>query len=81
MVDTEDMDPELARYLNRNYWQQKSDIKSTNVPTTTPSAPAVTTETKATESSGKVVIEVCFFMHLQLKVGYIVLGLSIPHVF
>lgn len=58
MVDTEEMDPELARYLNRNYWQQKSEIKTTNVPTTTPSAPVVTTEQKATEG-GKVVIEVC----------------------
>lgn len=56
MVDTEEMDPELARYLNRNYWQQKSEIKTTNVPTTTPSAPVVTTEQKATEG-GKVVIE------------------------
>jgi growth factor-regulated tyrosine kinase substrate len=37
-IDTSDMDPELARYLNRNYWQQKSiEIKSnTNVQ---PSAP------------------------------------------
>lgn len=56
MVDTEEMDPELARYLNRNYWQQKSETKTTNVPTTTPSAPVVTTEQKATEG-GKVVIE------------------------
>lgn len=57
MVDTEDMDPELARYLNRNYWQQKSETKNTNVPTTTPSAPVVTTELHNTKDGGKVVIE------------------------
>lgn len=40
MIDTSDMDPELARYLNRNYWEQKQvEIQS---PTTTqPSAPVV----------------------------------------
>ena len=44
MIDTSDMDPELARYLNRNYWQQKSvEIKAS---TTQPSAPTATIETK-----------------------------------
>jgi growth factor-regulated tyrosine kinase substrate len=43
------MDPELARYLNRNYWQQKhEEIKPS---TTQPSAPiaSVPTEPKAEE--------------------------------
>ncbi|XP_071108372.1 hepatocyte growth factor-regulated tyrosine kinase substrate-like isoform X1 [Haliotis cracherodii] len=44
-IDTSDMDPELARYLNRNYWQQKSEHQAVTS-TTTPSAPVVTTEPK-----------------------------------
>ncbi|KAK6180368.1 hypothetical protein SNE40_012537 [Patella caerulea] len=46
MVDTADMDPELARYLNRNYWVQRSE--ETKAPTTTPSAPVVTSESIST---------------------------------
>ena len=42
-IDTSDMDPELARYLNRNYWVQRSEE---NVSTTTPSAPVATTDPK-----------------------------------
>jgi hypothetical protein len=54
MIDTADMDPELARYLNRNYWQQKSEnIKATAV-TTTPSAPVAQVEPKNTQGGGKV---------------------------
>ena len=57
MIDTSDMDPELARYLNRNYWQQKSeDIKANPANTTTPSAPVATTEPK--QAGGKIVLEV-----------------------
>ena len=43
VIDTSDMDPELARYLNRNYWQQKSvELKSSSTATVTqPSAPAI----------------------------------------
>ena len=50
------MDPELARYLNRNYWQQKhEDVKVT---TTTPSAPvATTTEPKTTTASREETVE------------------------
>ncbi|KAL4240613.1 hypothetical protein ACF0H5_001404 [Mactra antiquata] len=58
MIDTADMDPELARYLNRNYWQQKSEnIKPTTTTTTTqPSAPVAQIEPKNTVSGsgGKV---------------------------
>ncbi|XP_045212780.2 hepatocyte growth factor-regulated tyrosine kinase substrate-like [Mercenaria mercenaria] len=57
MIDTADMDPELARYLNRNYWQQKSEnIKTTTTATTTqPSAPvAQQVEPKNTQGGGKV---------------------------
>ncbi|XP_052830010.1 hepatocyte growth factor-regulated tyrosine kinase substrate isoform X1 [Octopus bimaculoides] len=42
-IDTSDMDPELARYLNRNYWQQRSEQSAT-----TPSAPIATAEPKTT---------------------------------
>ncbi|CAH1794150.1 unnamed protein product, partial [Owenia fusiformis] len=50
MMDTSDMDPELARYLNRNYWQQKQeDLKSSTVSTTTPSAPAPTATSASSE--------------------------------
>lgn len=37
VLDTSDMDPELARYLNRNYWEQKQDEIKVS---TTPSAPS-----------------------------------------
>ena len=43
-MDTSDMDSELARYLNRNYWQQKSaKMKSSKTPITQPSAPTTNT--------------------------------------
>ena len=42
-IDTSDMDPELARYLNRNYWQQRSEQGPA---ATTPSAPVATAEPK-----------------------------------
>jgi growth factor-regulated tyrosine kinase substrate len=57
MIDTADIDPELARYLNRNYWQQKSEtIKTTTTTSTTqPSAPvAQQVEPKNTQGGGKV---------------------------
>ena len=51
VIDTSDMDPELARYLNRNYWQQKSvELKSSSslsaATATQPSAPAIAADTK-----------------------------------
>ncbi|XP_069124186.1 hepatocyte growth factor-regulated tyrosine kinase substrate-like isoform X2 [Argopecten irradians] len=52
MIDTADMDPELARYLNRNYWQQRSEENKNQAPTTQPSAPVVAAEPKI--SGGKV---------------------------
>jgi len=60
MIDSSDMDPELARYLNRNYWQQRSEDNKSKVPTTTtPSAPIVTSD--PIMSGGKV-IEVKSYM-------------------
>lgn len=53
MIDTADMDPELARYLNRNYWQQKSENIKTAT-TTQPSAPVAQVEPKNTQGGGKV---------------------------
>ena len=49
------MDPELAHYLNRNYWQQKQQdaVNDTSVPTTTPSAPVAMSEPK-TSSNQKI---------------------------
>uniref|UniRef100_A0A2C9JRS2 Hepatocyte growth factor-regulated tyrosine kinase substrate n=1 Tax=Biomphalaria glabrata TaxID=6526 RepID=A0A2C9JRS2_BIOGL len=46
-LDTSDMDPELARYLNRHFWQQKSETQGTQqqqTATTVPSAPSVNSE-------------------------------------
>ncbi|CAL1536875.1 unnamed protein product [Lymnaea stagnalis] len=45
-LDTSDMDPELARYLNRHYWQQKSETQNVQpqTATTVPSAPSVNAE-------------------------------------
>nr|XP_022317585.1 hepatocyte growth factor-regulated tyrosine kinase substrate-like [Crassostrea virginica] len=61
VIDTTDMDPELARYLDRNYWQRKSeDTKPSGTAgvisvTTTPSAPVANTEPK--QAGGGVIIE------------------------
>ena len=46
MMDTSDMDPELARYLNRNYWEAKQDDHK--VLSTLPSAPVASSEAKTT---------------------------------
>ena len=60
MIDTADMDPELARYLNRNYWQQRADntgsktTASTTATSTQPSAPAAQTEPRNTYGGGKI---------------------------
>ena len=60
MIDTADMDPELARYLNRNYWQQRADstgsktTASTTATSTQPSAPVAQTEPKNTYGGGKI---------------------------
>lgn len=56
VIDTTDMDPELARYLDRNYWQRKSEDTKQPVVTTTPSAPVANTEPK--QAGGGVIIEV-----------------------
>ena len=56
VIDTSDMDPELARYLNRNYWQQKSvELKTSSTVTATatqPSAPAIVADTKMSTAGG-----------------------------
>ena len=46
MLDTSDIDPELARYLNRNYWEQKQDVKVDTSSTTQPSAPTAVADSK-----------------------------------
>ncbi|BFZ17707.1 hypothetical protein BsWGS_20747 [Bradybaena similaris] len=48
-LDTSDMDPELARYLNRHYWQQKSEEHQSQQPaasSTLPSAPTASTDAR-----------------------------------
>lgn len=54
MIDTADMDPELARYLNRNYWQQKSEDIKVNPAVTQPSAPVALSEAKVSMNNPKV---------------------------
>lgn len=48
------MDPELARYLNRHYWQQKSETQAVQLQTATtvPSAPAANNEARV--STGQI---------------------------
>ncbi|XP_048760354.2 hepatocyte growth factor-regulated tyrosine kinase substrate-like [Ostrea edulis] len=58
VIDTTDMDPELARYLDRNFWQRKSNDNKQTVTTsttTTPSAPVANTEPK--QAGGGIVME------------------------
>ncbi len=64
VLDTSDMDPELARYLNRNYWEQKQDTAGgstgpvESMSTTQPSAPVATAEGKMSTGSAVKVSEV-----------------------
>lgn len=56
MLDTSDMDPELARYLNRNYWEQRQDDGKAGsggvAPSTTqPSAPVAVAEPTMSNSN------------------------------
>lgn len=54
MIDTADMDPELARYLNRNYWQQRSEDIKINPAVTQPSAPVALSEAKVATNTPKI---------------------------
>lgn len=67
VIDTTDMDPELARYLDRNFWQRKSNDNKQTVTTsttTTPSAPVANTEPK--QAGGGIVMEVKFILLVYL---------------
>lgn len=65
-IDTSDMDPELARYLNRNYWQQRSE-QGTAPAATTPSAPVATTEPKTSiVKTHEIVSYIFFFFHYYI---------------
>lgn len=69
MIDTSDMDPELARYLNRNYWQQKSESNKSTTTTTQPSAPVAQAEPKNTQGGGKVQeVHTCFILQAVFRV-------------
>lgn len=61
MIDTSDMDPELARYLNRNYWEQKQ-VEIHSPSTTQPSAPVVISEPKTTMVKVEEVLDRPFFI-------------------
>ena len=63
-LDTSDMDPELARYLNRNYWEQKQEtgggasseqgaVKAATTSTTQPSAPAAAANEVYSTAAGR----------------------------
>ena len=60
------MDPELARYLNRHYWQQKSEEQTqpTSVSTTVPSAPVATAEARMSSGQPPEVSILIFFLVL-----------------
>ena len=51
MLDTSDMDPELARYLNRNYWEQKQEEVGAGASTTATKVAASTTQPSAPVAS------------------------------
>ena len=63
-LDTSDMDPELARYLNRNYWQGKADEGhktgggGSGVSTTQPSAP-MTSQNASQDRADEVGLRAC----------------------
>ena len=66
-LDTSDMDPELARYLNRNYWQGKADDShktggggsgGSGVSTTQPSAP-MTSQNASQDRADEVGLRAC----------------------
>ncbi|XP_025078663.1 hepatocyte growth factor-regulated tyrosine kinase substrate-like [Pomacea canaliculata] len=63
-IDTSDMDPELARYLNRNYWQKRSE--EAKVVTTMPSAPIVT---NAPQTTGTKTTEIALGMEQPIQNG------------
>lgn len=64
-LDTSDMDPELARYLNRHYWQQKSEEQQSQQPagsSTVPSAPSANTDSRVSAGQVNEVSQCCVFM-------------------
>ena len=70
MIDTADMDPELARYLNRNYWQQRSEDIKTNPAVTQPSAPVALSEAKVTTNTPKVQEVRCLCPEKNMYLGF-----------
>jgi growth factor-regulated tyrosine kinase substrate len=48
------MDPDLARYLNRNYWEQKSEEVSAAKTTATATAPSAPAESQPSSSPAKI---------------------------
>ena len=63
-MDTSNMDPELAKYLDRDYWQQKEQANAVaTVSTTTPSAPAAISSEPITTQNQNVQLsfQVCHF--------------------
>lgn len=76
MTASEIEDPELARYLNRSYWEQKqqekdSRDKDTDVPTIYPSAPVTAAGPMSpTNSAMKTVEVIAYLIHLFTRLNY-----------
>lgn len=70
MFDTSEMDPELAHYLNRNYWEQKHDV-GLKVSTTQPSAPpgSLTPTTMESKITEELKVEEVWMLQACLQLG------------
>ena len=55
-IDTTDMDPELARYLDRNYWQQRREENKQGMQQ--PSAPMAQVESATGAPASRATVEV-----------------------
>ena len=68
MTAAEIEDPELARYLNRSYWEQKQQEKESREkdtePSIYPSAPVTAAAPLSPSNNGMKTVEVCLFFLL-----------------
>ena len=69
MTAAEIEDPELARYLNRSYWEQKQQEKESREkdtePSIYPSAPVTAAAPLSPSNNGMKTVEVCPFFFLS----------------
>lgn len=86
MTASEIEDPELARYLNRSYWEQKQQEKEnrekdTEVQTIYPSAPVTASVPLSPSNSGMKTVEVLISLQRSLTLLYLltlICGTEIP---